>query len=258
MPRLPRIHAPGSVLHVLSRGNRRQDIFEVPSQWPAFLDRLAVEAQAVGVVILAYCLMPNHFHLLLRLGPAPLSQMMHRALTFFATNSNRLNARSGHVFQGRYKSFDCKTDAEAQRLACYIHNNPVRAGLVGSAEKWRWSSHRAYLNHEPDGYADPSFVLSLFHEDPETAVSLYRKLMLEAGQEGTRPAPAEPLEAIAARVEISSGLMPGLIRSKQQAAHVVAARDRFVRMAAAAGHSGGAIAAFLGRDRTSVFRALRR
>ena len=91
--------------------------------------------------LLAYCLMGNHFHLAIRVSTVPLSQVMQRILTSYVLAFNLRHNRTGHLFQARYRAMLCLNDSYLACLIRYIHQNPVRAGLVATADQWPWSSH---------------------------------------------------------------------------------------------------------------------
>jgi REP element-mobilizing transposase RayT len=111
----------------------------------AFMESLEAIFVRDGVLLHAFCLMDNHFHLLIETTGKPLNRVMRSLLTACARNFNRRHGRVGHLFQGRYKASLCEKESYRLELLRYIHMNPVRAGLVDRPEDWRWSSHRAYL-----------------------------------------------------------------------------------------------------------------
>jgi putative transposase len=133
----------GVIFHVLNRGVRRLRLFESPGDYRAFLNVLR-EAQArTPVRCLAYCLMPNHFHLVL--WPKTDTEMSAFMAWLTATHSKRWHARrrttgTGHVYQGRYKAFPVSSDTHFLRLCRYVERNALRAGMVIRAEDWPWSS----------------------------------------------------------------------------------------------------------------------
>ncbi len=144
MARAWRIEFEGAFYHVLSRGNERRDIFYDDDDRRMFLATLGEMAQRFEIEPLAYVLMNNHYHLLLRSLRANLSRAMQ---WFGVTYTNRFNARharSGHLFQGRFKSMLVENDAYLLGLSRYIHRNPLRAGVVKRLVDYRWSSYRTY------------------------------------------------------------------------------------------------------------------
>ena len=110
MPRQARIDAPGALHHVMCRGIERRDIFRDTQDRRNFVERLGRAVSETATSCLAWCLMPNHFHLLLRTGQSPISGVMRRVLTGYAVTFNRKHQRSGHLFQNRYKSILCQEE----------------------------------------------------------------------------------------------------------------------------------------------------
>ncbi len=142
MPRIARGLSDGHVYHVLNRGNCRQQIFHKEGDYQAFCKLLAEAKEAYDVDIFAYCLMPNHFHFLLQTRKAEdLSKFMQWLMTSHVRRYHRHYGTSGHVWQGRYKSFIVQKDEHLLTVARYIEGNPVRAQLTESAKGWQWSSH---------------------------------------------------------------------------------------------------------------------
>ncbi|MEX0654234.1 MAG: transposase [Phycisphaeraceae bacterium] len=149
MPRRPRQCPPGHVYHVLNRGVGRMTLFEDEADYAAFERVLMRTRERVPEVeLFAWCLMPNHWHLLVRPkragGPGALSEFM-RLLTVTHSqrwHAHRRSAGTGPLYQGRFKSFPMQTEGHFLTVARYVERNPLRAGLVGSgrAQDWRWSS----------------------------------------------------------------------------------------------------------------------
>jgi putative transposase len=152
MSRKPRIHFPGAFYHALNRGNRRELVYWDNADYREMLDGLAEAGQHYDVLVHGYCLMPNHFHLLVEVGEKPLAGWMKSTEGRYARYFNRRYRKVGHVFQGRYHAILCDKSAYLLELVRYIHLNPVRAGLVQDPADWPWSSHRSYLGLE-DGSA---------------------------------------------------------------------------------------------------------
>ena len=130
MPRKTRIDAPGALHHIIVRGIERKKIFKDDTDRVKFLERLGAILTDTKTHCLAWTIIPNHFHLLLRTGATLISSVMRRLLTGYAIYFNRRHRRSGHLFQNRYKSILCQEDAYLLELVRYIHLNPVRAKLV--------------------------------------------------------------------------------------------------------------------------------
>jgi len=141
MPRIPRGLAVGGVAHVLSRGNARATVFHSPPEYEGFIHLLQKARERHPVDLLAFCVMPNHFHLVVRVERAgELSAMMQWWLTSHVRRYHRRNATSGHVWQGRFKSFPVQEDRHLLTVLRYVLLNPCRAGLVHDPWAWRWSS----------------------------------------------------------------------------------------------------------------------
>ena len=127
MARPLRIEYGGAHYHVMNRGNARQRVFRCDGDHELLLDKLGSAVEAFRVSLLAYCLMPNHFHLYLATPEGNLSRFMQSFLTAFTVNLNRRRHSSGHIFQGRFKAVLVEDEAYGQELARYVHLNPVRA-----------------------------------------------------------------------------------------------------------------------------------
>src|SRR5450830_131214 len=148
MSRPPRISFPGALYHITSRGNRRTNIFADDKDHLVWLDTLATIVERFNVIVHAFCLMPNHYHLLIETPDANISQAMHYLNGSYARRYNKRHELAGHLTQGRYYPVLIENDAQLLEVARYISLNPVRAKLVLSPDAWRWSSHRSYCGHE--------------------------------------------------------------------------------------------------------------
>ncbi len=142
MPRIARCLVDGFVYHVLNRGNGRQVVFHKEDDYAAFVNLMKEAKDHYPVKLFGYCLMPNHFHMVLMpdRGDA-LSKWMQWLMTSHVRRYHRHYGSSGHVWQGRFKSFVIQKDAHLLMVLRYVEGNPVRAGLVSSAGEWIWSSH---------------------------------------------------------------------------------------------------------------------
>lgn len=143
MARRPRIQIPGALQHVYNRGNYRSPIFETPNAARAFEACLFEACERFELLLRAYALMLNHFHLLLETPRANLIKAMHWLDSTFATRFNRFRNERGHVFQGRYGCVLVEPGRHLLRTVNYIHLNPVKAKVVTAAELpgYRWSSY---------------------------------------------------------------------------------------------------------------------
>jgi len=175
MPRGPREKIPGAFYHVMSRGNEKQTIYGCVGDKEKFLHYLKKGSRNHGALIHCYCMMENHFHLLVETPYGNISQVMHSINSSYSKYFNSKWNRVGHLFQGRYKSKVIETDSYLLELSRYIHLNPVKAGLVQRPESYRWSSYHSYLGND-DGFdfVQQKFILSLVGSEEPQSYSLYR------------------------------------------------------------------------------------
>lgn len=156
MARPLRIERADTCYHVLNRGNAQAPIFQDAADYEGFLDRLGRCAARFEIDVLAYVLMANHYHLLLRTHRANLSSAMQWLGVAYSVWYNRRHRRCGHLFQGRFKSFLVQEQEYIRKLLLYIHRNPLRAKVVSRVRDYPWSSYRAlaYGRAEP-AWFDP-------------------------------------------------------------------------------------------------------
>jgi putative transposase len=165
MPRQPRLDAPGALHHVMGRGIERTNIFRTDADREDFVNRLANLCLEGSLVVYAWSLLSNHFHLLVRTGRQSISRSMKKLLTGYVVNFNLRHKRSGHLFQNRYKSIICEEDPYLLELTRYIHLNPVRAGMVRDVKQlsaYRWSGHAAILGRVKRPWQDIHTILAYF------------------------------------------------------------------------------------------------
>ena len=185
--RKPRIQFQGALYHVIVRGNQRQKVFLTPADHRKYLHLLGQRAIAHFIKIYAYCLMPNHAHLLLEQGAfSPLSKCMQGLQTAYTKYFNRKHRKVGHLFQGRYKAFLVEKESYLLELVRYIHLNPIRAKLEEKVGEYPWTSHQQYLGMEKKALAkvEKEEILKMFGST--SRVKAYSKFVLEAGGEGFR------------------------------------------------------------------------
>jgi putative transposase len=216
MARHPRIFAPGLVHHVIARGNRRSEIFLSSRDFLAYLARLRRYGLQRQIVVLAYCLMPNHVHLLIQqaaLSPDKFMQGIQQSYTHYF---NRTYQTVGHVFQGRYKAFLCQDERYLTTVVRYIHLNPVRAGIVVDPKAYPYCSHGAYLRGRRTNLVDPRFALEVLG-----GPAAYRELMSYAGETVQDQLESEP-EPASARAKRLPALTPGPTHTAAAAAEKLA------------------------------------
>lgn len=149
MARPLRIEFAGALYHVTSRGDRREAIYEDDTDREMFLNVLAETVDRYNWICHAYCLMTNHYHLVIETVEGNLSQGMRHLNGVYTQASNRSHGRNGHLFQGRFKGILVDKSAYLQELSRYVVLNPVRAGMVGRPEEWHWSSYNAMMGDVP-------------------------------------------------------------------------------------------------------------
>ncbi len=144
MPRPLRPIADGLIYHVINRGNNRQTVFRKEADFQAFLQALADLQERKPFELYGYCLMNNHFHLLIRPTGATISRIVQSLLVSHTQRYHKHRRSGGHVWQGRFKSPVIQNDEHALTVLRYIEANPLRAGLVKNAADYRWSSYRVH------------------------------------------------------------------------------------------------------------------
>jgi len=175
MARPLRIEYPGAFYHVTSRGNEQKDVFKSRGDREKFLAYLSSSSERYGAVIHAYCLMSNHYHLLLETPEGNLSEVMRHINGAYTTYFNVKRKRAGHLFQGRYKAILVEADDYAAELSRYIHLNPVRVGIVERPEHYQWSSYQGYSGQSaPPEWLKTGFILGCFGKQSASAHRKYR------------------------------------------------------------------------------------
>jgi len=180
MARPLRIEFPGAFYHVIQRGLGRKDIFASDGDKNKFFSYLNIAHMSYRAVFHSYVLMDNHYHLILETPDAPLSKIMHYINASYAAYFNAKYKRVGPLYQGRFKAFLVQQDEYLDHLSCYIHLNPVRAGIVTSPEKYAYSSYNSFIsNTNPPEWLDINFILSMFDKKTSEAKNLYRRFVIE-------------------------------------------------------------------------------
>jgi putative transposase len=203
MPRPPRVQAPGAIYHVTTRGNRKQEIFVDTRDRARFLQLVQQVVDRLGWICHAYCLMTNHYHLLVQTPEANLSEGMHWLNGVYAKWFNWRRELSGHLFERRFHDELVEGQAHLLELTRYVVLNPVRAGLRNHAGEWFWSSYNATIDKgPPPRWLTTTLVLSLFSDDAGRARELYPEFVEARAAEyrrlrrvsmpGTRTRPDQP------------------------------------------------------------------
>ena len=182
MPRTGRLHLDGGYYHVIGRGLERRRIFSGDDDKEDFLERLGIGLAQAKCQCLAFAVMSNHYHLLIRVSDKPLSLLMSKLLSGYATQYNRRKNRSGYVFQNRYKSILCDADSYLLELIRYIHLNPLKAKMVESVDaldRYRWTGHASLADKHSQHWYSRNEVLHLFSRNQKTALKRYRSFIEE-------------------------------------------------------------------------------
>jgi REP element-mobilizing transposase RayT len=178
MARPLRIELPGALYHVTSRGDGREDIYRGDTDRQAFLAVFGEVCERFNWWAHAYCLMTNHYHLLVETPDGNLSKGMRQLNGIYTQRFNSEHGRCGHVFQGRYKAIIVQKEAYLTELSRYVVLNPVRARMVARPEDWPWSSYRATLGEAPSPpWLLRDWLLSTFGETERAALSAYRRFV---------------------------------------------------------------------------------
>lgn len=198
MPRPHRIAYDGAIYHTTIHGNNEEVTFRDEQDYDTYLEQLTQMISRHAIVLLAYGLMTNHIHMVLRTPRANISRALQWLHSCYAARFNRRHRRRGHLFGDRFYSSIVDTDEYLLEVTRYIHRNPVRAGLVPSAEEYQWSSYAQYLG-EREGRVpvDPSCVLWLVSEDPQRCRLLYRRFVEDGLTAQWAPPRQENLKRVA-------------------------------------------------------------
>ena len=284
MARRPRVFAPGLLYHVIVRGNQRRKTFRCDEDYQAYLDRLEKYRAQCHVRIYAYCLMPNHVHLLVETGSTPLAKFMQGLQQSYTQDFNRRYRKVGHLFQGRYKAIICQRDKYLLALIRYIHLNPVRAKLVTGPQRYRYSGHNGYLSSGAPKIVEITPILKLLggkkayerfvlegmgenHNEGYYAVEDQRYLGEQGfGEEISRETEEtderkanKPIETafkeIARRIEAT----PELLHGKDRRWDISAKRAEAVALLVREyGYAVSAVAKYMGRDQANISTMLSR
>ncbi|HOB30732.1 MAG: transposase [Bacillota bacterium] len=171
MGRGPRVRSESGIYHVILRGANRQEIFHDDQDCDRFLTTVLRYKMSASAKVYAWCLMGNHVHLLIKEGQEDISSTMKRAGISFVRYYNDKYDATGHLFQDRFRSEPIETDGSLLRVTRYIHQNPVKAGLVHMACDWQWSSCSGYYYDVayPENLLDSDYVLDKYGKDRDAA-----------------------------------------------------------------------------------------
>jgi putative transposase len=175
MSRPLRIHYPDAWYHVMNRGRRGEEIFTGNNDYTAFIELLKDLTEDYKVKIAAYCLMPNHYHLLVQTPGANISRSMRHLNGVYTQRFNRMHLCDGQLLRGRYKSIIVDGDSYLLELLRYIHRNPLEAGVVENLNEYTWSSHKGYVSAARKwDWLHKDFILSLFSQSKAESIRRYQ------------------------------------------------------------------------------------
>jgi REP element-mobilizing transposase RayT len=268
------------------RGNHREAIFHGSADFLAFEEILAAALERHGARLHAYCWMTNHVHLAIQVDSAPLGRVMQLVAARYARRKQRRVPTTGHLFERRYLARLVDADRYLLALVRYIHLNPVRAGIVRTAERYRWSSHRAYLGQSHPPWLTLDLAMGLLGRTAYQGLEGYLRLMRGALDEDevsavrvqwtsprrtdgndvprsarpVRPRPVRPqsLEAILAEVAAERGTPVELMTSRDRSPALVQSRAEVARRALREDVATlSEVAARLGRSPSTLSELLR-
>ena len=207
MNRPLRIELENSLYHITSRGDRREKIFLSDSDRLAWLSILEETCTRFNFVVLAYCQMGNHYHILLKVPSGGLARGMCHLNGKYARYFNRTHRLVGHVFQGRYKAILCQDEPYRNELCRYIELNPVRAKIVSTPDEWLWSSYGAKMGFvDSPEWLKSQEVLQKFGSSLAGARHAYREFVL-AGIGGPSPLAQVSSELILGDAEFTANIV---------------------------------------------------
>lgn len=178
MSRPLRIQYPDAWYHVMNRGRRGESVFLDKHDYSMFVELLKEVVDMYRVRVAAYCLIPNHYHILIQTPGGDLARCMRHLNGIYTQRFNRAHNCDGQLFRGRYKSTLVDADSYLLELLRYIHRNSLEAGLVKELNKYAWSSHKRYLsNAKKWDWLHKAFILSLFGREKREAIKTYKKFI---------------------------------------------------------------------------------
>jgi len=168
----------------MNRGRRGERIFVEKTDYKAFIELLKESTEIWNLTIAAYCLMPNHYHLLIQTPDANISRIMRHINGVYTQRFNRKHRCDGQLFRGRYKAILVEADSFLLQLVRYIHRNPYRAGLVDRLDSYPWSSHKGYRSRDGKwNWLHKTAILSMLNDKENQQRKAYRQFISEEDSE---------------------------------------------------------------------------
>ena len=275
----------------MARGNGGKTVFHDALDFFRMRKIIAEVKAKKPFKLYAYCLMTNHFHMVMEFNEFPIWTVMQRIMLRFSKYSNKRRKEFGHVFQARYKAKLCEKQSYLLKLLQYVHLNPVEAHMCKGPEDWKWSGHHDYLRPDVQTLVDTAFPLSLFHDrDPQRARDGYVDFIrsgigniseddfetepgipclgspefignfLELAQRRLKPSipiARRQLQAVAAQVADQTGITVDEFRSGSRRRMLGPAKRLFASLATKSGSSLTSVAFFLNCTPASVVQLLK-
>lgn len=176
MPRLSREITAGSICHVYQRGNNKEFIFQKENSKSFFLNQIIKCNKKFDFEILAFVIMSNHYHIIIKLNSDPLDKIMFSINNSFAHYYNKDNERTGHVFETRYQCKKVDSNAYLLWLLRYVHRNPIRIKMVNKLEDYKWSSHNLYMRNKKSLF-NTEYILNIISSNKWQARRMYIQLV---------------------------------------------------------------------------------
>lgn len=162
----------------MNRGRRAENIFSDKHDYNAFIDLLQETTEAWNIRIAAYCLMPNHYHMLIHTPEGNISRAMRHINGVYTQRFNSRHQIDGQLFRGRYKSILVNGESYLLQLVRYIHRNPLKAGIVEDLKAYQWSSHKAYLSVAKKWeWLHKEFILAILSQEKKFQLKNYRRFV---------------------------------------------------------------------------------
>jgi putative transposase len=178
MSRPLRIEYPGAWYHVMNRGRRSETIFSIPKDYYRFIELLMESCEMWNVQISAYCLMPNHYHLLIQTPDGNLSRCMRHINGVYTQRYNWVHDCDGQLFRGRFKSILVDGNSYLLQLVRYIHRNPIRSNLTENMDNYNWRRQVGYISSAQKwNWLHKEFILSIISPDPVDQINAYKRFV---------------------------------------------------------------------------------
>jgi len=252
MPRKPRIELAGKY-HIINRGVEQRKVFEEPADYEQFEALMCFYAKSFGITIHNYCLMPNHYHLLIEISRENLSKFMRQINMNYAIYFNKKNRRTGHLWQGRFKSWYVTDEAYLYTLMCYIEQNPLKAKMVKNLEVYPYSSYHHFLEKQIPECLKNAWVVEQYQNDRE-AIEAFLTSPIESSQ-------LQELKRASSLVEapnIDKRAKEEDLRELFQNITDIKQRNKVILQAIEEGYSQHMIAKVLGVSQQAVYGVVKR